>query len=49
MITKEFLEAEITAMQTELNKAQVFLVQTEAVVSAYKMLLTKFDEEITKE
>jgi len=49
MISKEFLVAEIAAMQNELNKAQVFLVQTEAVVSAYKMLLTKFDDKITKE
>ena len=47
-ITKEFLESEIVAMQAELDKAQVFMIQTQAVISAYKMLLTKLTEE-TKE
>ena len=42
-ITKEFLEAEIQSLEQELNKAQVFTVQAQATVQAYKMLLNRLE------
>ena len=42
-ITKEFLEAEIKSLEQELNKAQVFIVQAQATISAYKMLLNRLE------
>lgn len=42
-ITKEFLEAEIQSLEQELNKAQVFQIQAQATVQAYKMLLNRLD------
>ena len=42
-ITKEFLEAEIQSLEQELNKAQVFQVQAQATVAAYKMLLNRLE------
>ena len=42
-ITKEFLEAEIQSLEQELNKAQVFIVQAQATVQAYKMLLNRLE------
>ena len=42
-ITKEFLEAEIQSLEQELNKAQVFMVQAQATVQAYKMLLNRLE------
>mgnify|MGYP003347097961 FL=1 len=42
-ITKEFLEAEIQSLEQELNKAQVFQVQAQATVQAYKMLLNRLE------
>ena len=42
-ITKEFLEAEIQSLEQELNKAQVFMVQAQATIQAYKMLLNKLE------
>ena len=43
-ITKEFLEAEIKDLETEFNKAQTFLIQAQATISAYKMLLNRLEE-----
>lgn len=43
-ITKEFLVAEIQSLESETNKAQVFLIQTQATITAYKMLINKIDE-----
>ena len=42
-ITKEFLEAEIQSLEQELNKAQVFTVQAQATIAAYKMLLNRLE------
>jgi Tfp pilus assembly PilM family ATPase len=42
-ITKEFLEAEIKSLEQEGNKAQVFLVQAQATISAYRMLLNRLE------
>ena len=43
-ITKEFLVAEIQSLESEANKAQVFLIQAQATITAYKMLINKIDE-----
>ena len=42
-ITKEFLVGEIESLEQELNKAQVFMVQAQATISAYKMLLNRLE------
>jgi hypothetical protein len=42
-ITKEFLVGEIQSLEQELNKAQVFMVQAQATISAYKMLLNRLE------
>lgn len=42
-ITKEFLQAEIQELERESQKAQTFLVQAQATVSAYKMLINRLD------
>jgi hypothetical protein len=42
-ITKEFLEAEIQALEQESNKANTFLIQAQATVAAYKMLLNRLE------
>jgi hypothetical protein len=42
-ITKEFLETEIAALEQEINKAQVFQVQAQATIAAYKMLINRLD------
>jgi hypothetical protein len=43
-ITKEFLVAEIQSLESEANKAQVFLIQAQATITAYKMLVDKLDQ-----
>jgi hypothetical protein len=43
-INKEFLVAEIQSLESETNKAQVFLIQAQATITAYKMLINKIDE-----
>lgn len=40
-ITKEFLEAEIRDLEQEVNKAQTFLIQAQATIVAYKMLINR--------
>lgn len=43
-ITKEFLVAEIESLEFEANKAQTFLIQAQATITAYKMLVNKLDQ-----
>ena len=42
-ITKEFLESEIRDLETEAQKAQIFLTQAQATIQAYKMLINRLD------
>ena len=42
-ITKEFLESEIRELETEVQKAQTFLIQAQATIQAYKMLVNRLD------
>ena len=42
-ITKEFLQAEIQELERESQRAQTFLVQAQATVSAYRMLIKRLD------
>jgi hypothetical protein len=50
-ITKEFLEVEIRDLEQEANKAQAFLIQAQATISAYRMLINRLSapEEEQKE
>ena len=48
-ITKDFLVAEISSLEQELQKAQVFNIQAQATIAAYKMLINKIDEPIEAE
>ena len=42
-ITKEFLEAEIAELENELQKANTFVIQAQATITAYKMLVNRLD------
>ena len=42
-ITKEFLEAEIAELEKELQKANTFVIQAQATITAYKMLLNRLE------
>lgn len=42
-ITKEFLETEIRDLETEAQKANTFLIQAQATIQAYKMLINRLD------
>ena len=42
-ITKEFLESEICSLETEANKANAFLIQAQATIQAYKMLINRLE------
>jgi hypothetical protein len=42
-ITREFLEAEIRDLEQEAEKAQTFLIQAQATITAYKMLINRLD------
>jgi hypothetical protein len=42
-ITKEFLVSEITELERELMKANTFVIQAQATLSAYQMLLRRLD------
>ena len=42
-ITKDFLNAEILSLESEISKAQTFLTQAQAVLSAYNMLLARLE------
>jgi hypothetical protein len=43
-ITKEFLLEEIQSLESESNKAQTFLIQAQATITAYKMLVNRLDQ-----
>ena len=42
-ITKEFLLSEIGSLEQEVQKAQSFLLQAQATISAYQMLIRRID------
>ena len=42
-ITKEFLESEIRDLETEAQRANTFLIQAQATIQAYKMLINRLD------
>ena len=42
-ITKEFLQAEISELETEMQKAQTFVIQAQATIAAYKMLINRLE------
>ena len=42
-ITKKFLESEIRDLETEAQKAQTFLIQSQATIQAYKMLINRLE------
>ena len=42
-ITKEFLEAEIVELEKELHKANTFVIQAQATITAYKMLINRLE------
>lgn len=46
MITRQFLEEEIRNIEAELERARVFIIQAQAVMDSYKMLISKFDEPV---
>jgi|LakMenEpi03Aug12_release.lakeMendotaPanAssembly.Ray.scaffolds.fasta_scaffold2262552_2 hypothetical protein len=43
-ITKDFLLEEIQLLEAEANKAQTFLIQAQATITAYKMLVDRIDQ-----
>lgn len=42
-ITKEFLEAEIVDLKTEMGKAQSFLIKAQGTIEAYQMLINRLE------
>ena len=44
VITQEFLQAEIADLQRESEKAKTFLIQADAAISAYRVLIAKLIE-----
>ena len=42
-ITKEFLESEIVELEKEMQKAHTFVLQAQATITAYKMLINRLD------
>ena len=44
-ITKEFLLSEISSLEREMGKAQTFLIQAQATIAAYRMLIAKIEQE----
>jgi hypothetical protein len=42
-ITKEFLVNEIAELERELNKANVFVIQAQATISVYQMLMSRLE------
>ena len=43
-ITKEFLIGEIAELEQELQKASTFVIQAQATISAYQMVLRRIEE-----
>jgi hypothetical protein len=48
-ISKEFLLSEIDELEREINKAQVFIIQAQATIASYKMLINKLDKTEVKQ
>ena len=44
VITQEFLQAEIADINREVEKAKTFLIQADAAISAYRVLIAKLIE-----
>lgn len=42
-ITKEFLQAEIAELESEMQKANTFVIQAQATIAAYKMLINRLE------
>lgn len=42
-ITKEFLQAEISDLELEIQRAQAFILKAQGTVEAYKMLINRLD------
>jgi hypothetical protein len=42
-ITKEFLEAEIRDLETEMQKANVFMLKVQGTIEAYRMLINRLE------
>lgn len=42
-ITKEFLVDEVASLESELHKAQTFIIQAQATIAAYNMLINRLD------
>ena len=42
-ITKEFLQAEIAELENEMQKANTFVIQAQATIAAYRMLINRLD------
>ncbi len=42
-IKKEFLEAEIAELEGEARKAEIFIAQASATISAYRMLINRIN------
>ena len=45
-ISREFILAEMEQVQSELQKARVFVIQAETSLAIYNMLLAKLDEPV---
>ena len=44
-ITKDFLLSEISDLEQESQKANTFLIQAQATITAYKMLINRLEAE----
>lgn len=42
-ITKEFLQDEVAELESEMQKANTFVIQAQATIAAYKMLINRLD------
>ena len=42
-ITKEFLVAEITDLEQEIQRANAFIIKAQGTVEAYKMLINRLE------
>jgi hypothetical protein len=42
-ITKEFLLSEIRELESEADKAKTFMLQAQATITAYRMLIDRLD------
>jgi hypothetical protein len=42
-INKEFLQSEISDLENESQKANTFLIQAQATISAYRMLINRLE------